>query len=219
MFLSIFLDMSLCLYLYMSLYLFLFASIGFFCFLCFPLFPFSFAFSPFLLPVSFVVSLLCFFFSSSIFFFLSISFFPLRPVFVSCVHLALASFLALVSSPSCSSFFLPFGCYMSLSPLPSSVPLPSSSVFFFFSSLLVILSTFFSSSSFLSYCPVLLFSPLSLLLFLLFLVLQLFLFFVFSTSITCFFRSFCCHFLHLSLHSFFFLRLPFFSSSSLFLWV
>ena len=173
-------------------------------FLCFPFVPLFFCFrslSPSCLLCDFPS---CFFFSSSVFF-LSVSFLPPRSVFISCVRLPFASFLALLSSPSCSSFFLSFHLSVATSPFPPtllcSFPFFFSFLLLFFSSLYP-LSIFFSSSSFLSYCPVLLFSPLSLLLlFLLFLVLQLFLFFVFSSSIACFFLSFCYHLLPLRLAS------------------
>ena len=185
--------MSLCLYLCMSLYIslcFVFLLVPSCVFL---LFPFSFAFGPFLLPVSFVVSLLCFFFSSSVFFFLSVSSLPPRSVFVSCVRLPLASFLALLSSPSCSSFFLSFLLSVATSPFPPYPPLFLSFLLqFSFAFLLFLLFLPSFLLPLFSCCPVLLLSPLSLLLlFLLFLVLQLFLFFVFSSFIACFFLSFC----------------------------
>ena len=107
--------------------------------MCFPFAPFSFAFGPFLLPGSFVVSLLCLF----LLFFLRL----LLPFhFISSSSLCLR-FLCSSSSclVSCFPFFsllllvLSFGCHVSLSPLPSSVPLLPSSVFFCFSSPLFLL--------------------------------------------------------------------------------
>ena len=117
---------------------------------------FSFC-SPFLLllvPFSFLSPLwfsffVCFFFSSFVFF-LSVSSLPPRSVFVFCVRLPLASFLSLLSSLSCYSFFLSFFRLPRL-PFPPTLLCSSPSFFgfllFFFS--LFPLSTFFSSPSFL----------------------------------------------------------------------
>ena len=130
------------------------------------------------------------------------------PMFVLLLPRFLLSFL-LPPAPHSFSFFLSFFRLLHL-PFPPtllcSYPFVFSFLLLCFSSFYP-LSPFLSSSSFLSYCPVLLFSPLSLL-FLLFLFLQLFLFFVFSSSIACFFLSFCYHFLLLPLLSLFFLLRP-----------
>ena len=200
--------MSLCPYICMSIHIFLFAS---FCFLFLLVFSFC---SPFLLlsvPFSFLSPLWFPFFVSSFLppsfssipfhlFLLALSSFP---VFVFLLPRFLLSFLL---PPAPCSFFLSFFPLLHL-PFPPTLlccyPFFSSFLLLFFSSLILFLPSF-SSSSFLSYCPVLLFSPLSLLLlFLLFLVLQLFLFFVFSSSIACFFLSFCYHFLPLPSPNFF----------------
>ena len=125
-------------YVCVCIYIFLFAS-GFglfsfylvsFCFLFLLMFsfclPFSFAFGHFIFSY-----LLCGFPSLSVSTFLSpsssfsFSLFPPHSVFVSCVCLPLPSFLALLFSPSCYSFFLSFGYHYYYPPLPSSVPLIS----------------------------------------------------------------------------------------------
>ena len=177
-----------------------------FCFLFLLVFSFC---SPFLLlsvPFSFLSPLwfpffVCFFF----FFFLCLL--PFRFIVSSslCLRFLCSSSSYLVS---CSPFFsllllvLSFFLSVATSPFPLYLPLFLFLLQFFlllFFSSLSPLPTFFSSS-FLSYCPVLLFSPLFiLLLFLLFLVLQLFLFFVFpplspvssfpSVIISCLFLS------------------------------
>ena len=173
----------------------------------FRLSPFSFAFSPFLLfifPLWFPL-FICFFYSYSFFVFffvLSFSFLPPCSVFISWGRLPDSSFPALLSSPSCCSFSS-LGC--PYSPRP---PLFRSFLVRFYLDFLLLIflswlsSSFFIlcfSSSFLSYFPVLLFSPLHLLLLFLLLFLLLlgfFPFFVFSSSIG---RSFCFPFLASSL--------------------
>ena len=152
-----------CVYIYFSLlrilFVFIFISFRFASgyFMCFPCVSHFFCFrslSPFLSPLWFPF-FVCFFFSFSIsFFFLSFSFLPPRSVFVYCVRLPLASFAALLSSPSCCSFFLPFGCHFYL----PSPPYPSLFLSFLLQFSLALLLFSFSLSSF-SSLP--LFSPIS----------------------------------------------------------